>query len=250
MPFLHLLLPAIDGIPVLMYHHVRPGAPDGLSITPENLHAHLDLLKRKGYKPLSLQAFIDTALGARPRRRSDLLLTFDDGYRDNLDHAYPLLQKFGWPATIFVITGTLDGTFPLDEAGPDRKLSLEDYRSLDTATIQLALHGHHHENHKHLAPGEAGRIAERSIRAFKQAGLPFFPVLAYPYGGRPKDPALRKAMQADLAQAGISLAFRIGNKPQRMPVRNKYEIKRIDVLGSDDVARLAIKLRKGKLKPF
>ncbi len=247
---LHRLLPSVDGIPVLMYHRVWPGLRDGLTVTPALLREHFGLLRSKGYQPLHLGQFLETMAGKRQRKRSDLLLTFDDGYRNNLTHLYPLLQEFGWPVTIFVITGTLDGSYPPDDNELDRKLSAEDYRKFDPDLVQLALHGHLHENHKHLSAAEAGAVARKSIAAFRASGLPFFPVLAYPYGGRPKDAAVKRAMKQELAASGVSAAFRIGNKPQRMPCRDLYEIKRIDVRGDDDVACLAIKLLKGKLKPF
>jgi peptidoglycan/xylan/chitin deacetylase (PgdA/CDA1 family) len=247
---LHWLLPTVDGIPVLMYHRVWPGLRDGLTVTPELLRAHFGFLRDKGYRPLNLQDFLDTAAGKRPRQPSDLLLTFDDGYRNNLTHLYPVLREFAWPATIFVITGTLDGSYPAAATELDRKLTVDDYRQFDPHLVQLALHAYQHENHKHLSADEAGAVARKSIAAFRASGLPFFPVLAYPYGGRPKDAGAKRAMKQALAANGITAAFRIGNKPERVPSRDPYEIKRIDVRGEDDVPQLAIKLRKGKLKPF
>lgn len=247
---LHWLLPRIKGIPVLMYHRVWPGLQDGLTVTPEQLREHFAYLWDKGFRPLHLRDFMATAKGMRPALPSDLLLTFDDGYRNNLTHLYPLLQEFRWPATIFVITGTLDGSYPQAADELDRKIAPEEYRALDPALVQLALHGHHHEDFKRLSAPQAAAVMQRSMEAFKGAGLPWHPVLAWPYGARPKDAALLAAMKTALAAAGVEAAFRIGNKPERTPSRDLYEIKRIDVRGEDDVARLAIKLKKGKLKPF
>jgi hypothetical protein len=53
-----------------------------------------------------------------------------------------------------------------------------------------------------------------------------------------------------MSDFGIEAAFRIGNKPQRSPATDLYELKRIDIRGGDSLEEFKIKLRKGKLKPF
>lgn len=248
--FLHRLLPSVDGIPVLMYHRVWPGFQDGLTVTPEQLEAHLYQLYDKGYRALPLPDFLATVRGARPRRASDLLLTFDDGYRNNLTYAYPLLQRFGFCATIFVIAGTLDGSYRETATGPDEKLGLQDYREMDPSVVQLGLHGYHHENFGAIDAAAQARVLEQSMSALEQSGLPWHKVLAYPYGARPKSAQALGTMKKVLQEAGIEAAFRIGNRPERVPSADLYEIRRIDIRGEDDVRRLALKVRKGKLKLF
>lgn len=247
---LHHLLPATDGIPVLMYHRVWPAQQDGLTVTPEQFAAHLQFLKSKGYQPLHMRDFIDTAAGKRQRRSSDLLLTFDDGYRNNLTYAYPVLRETGSCATLFVIAGTLDNSYRETPAPIDEKLNVEEYRQMDPAIVQLALHGYHHENFSGIPPSGYAEVLQRSIAVFGQSALPYFKVLAYPYGARPGNKAALAALKTQLQAAGIEAAFRIGNKPERVPSADLYEIKRIDIRGEDDLRRLEIKLRKGKLKPF
>lgn len=248
--FLHRLMPATDGIPVLMYHRVWPAQQDGLTVTPEQLGSHLEFLKNEGYRPLHLRDFLDTALGKRQRRSSDLLLTFDDGYRNNLTYAYPLLREAGCCATIFVIAGTLDGSYREVPAPIDEKLGIEEYRQMDPDTIQLALHGYLHENFGELPAARYGEVLRQSAEAFERSGLPYYKVLAYPYGARPREKTALRTLKTELQAAGIDAAFRIGNRPERIPSADRYEIRRIDIRGEDDLHRLAIKLRKGKLKPF
>jgi peptidoglycan/xylan/chitin deacetylase (PgdA/CDA1 family) len=100
---------------ILTLHHVRPARPDGfqpnrlLEITPEFLDATLSLIKAEGYDLVSLDEAVMRL--ASPRRgRFFVALTFDDGYRDNLDHAWPVLAKHGAPWTLFVTTGFADRT--------------------------------------------------------------------------------------------------------------------------------------------
>jgi peptidoglycan/xylan/chitin deacetylase (PgdA/CDA1 family) len=98
---------------VLTYHRVAdPEAnpwlhPRLVSATPEVFARHLGLLARQ-YHVVSLQAVLDAAAGDVPLPRRAVLLTFDDAYRDFLDHAWPLLQQHQLPAVLFVPTAYPD----------------------------------------------------------------------------------------------------------------------------------------------
>src|SRR5437868_2498705 len=105
---LHWLLPAIKGIPVLMYHRVWPGLNDGLTITPEGLREQWLYLKEQGYNTVSLLDFLEIIKGNKSYEPGTILITFDDGYHNNLTYVYPLLQELSLQATIFIIGDTLD----------------------------------------------------------------------------------------------------------------------------------------------
>lgn len=207
-------------------------------------------LKENGYRALSMQEFLAIANGSKPRTPKCVLLTFDDGYHNNLTWVYPLLKELDWSATIFLIADTLDGTGEEETDELNRKLTVEELRSMDKKYIQLGLHGYHHENFSQCTAEEIKTITEQSFAAFRKAGLEAEPVLAYPYGARPKDAAVLRQMKNYLKQAGLEAAFRIGNKPERIPSADLLEIKRIDIRGEDTLQDFKIKLRKGKLKPF
>lgn len=99
------------GVAILGYHRVCAGAVDplGLSVAPEHFEAHLDAVARLG-RPMRLAdaaAAIDA--GRVPRRA--IVVTFDDGYADNLHTVLPLLEKYRVPATMFVTSGSRGGEF-------------------------------------------------------------------------------------------------------------------------------------------
>lgn len=113
-----LLAPSCRGAGVILtFHHVRPEPfsifPEnaGLSITPEFLDRAIRLLGALGYDiiPLGEVAARLESLGARPFA----VLTFDDGYIDNLDHALPVLKAHRVPFMLFACPGFAERTAPL-----------------------------------------------------------------------------------------------------------------------------------------
>jgi peptidoglycan/xylan/chitin deacetylase (PgdA/CDA1 family) len=247
----HWLLPDIKGIPVLMYHRVWPGLRDGLTVMPEDLRAHWTWLREAGYECLTMDRFLAAARGESRISGKAFLLTFDDGYRNNLTYVLPLLREFGWEATIFLIAGTLDGSVGLDEgSGPAAMLGVEELRGMIGPNIRFGLHGYHHENFSKTSIEDLEQVLRTSCSTFEGAGIPYQKVLAYPYGARPKDANDFFRLKAWMSDFGIEAAFRIGNKPQRLPAMDLYELKRIDIRGEDSLEDFRIKLRKGKLKPF
>jgi len=246
---LHWLLPTIKGIPVLMYHRVWPGQKDGLTVTPEQLEEQWQFLKTEGYTAISLEDFIATAKGDRKQSGREVLLTFDDGYQNNLTYVYPLLRKMGWKAVFFVIADSLKGNIDADDQ-LNRKLTEEELKTLDPEVVQIAMHGYHHENFKELTIGEMQTVIEKTIDIFQSKEIPLHKSIAYPFGGRPKNSNTFNEFKSWMRLSGISAGFRIGNQVSKVPAEDIYEIKRIDIRGTDSLDNFKIKLRKGKLKPF
>lgn len=92
---------------VLMYHRVADlkGDPQLLSVRPARFAEHLDVLRRIG-TPMALSAFAEAVEnGETPKGK--VIVTFDDGYADNLHNAKPLLVAQDIPATVFVTSGAL-----------------------------------------------------------------------------------------------------------------------------------------------
>ncbi|MEI6239530.1 MAG: polysaccharide deacetylase family protein [Planctomycetia bacterium] len=96
---------------VLMYHRVveTQTDPQVLAVRPSRFAEHLEAIRRVG-RPMSLRRFVEALrTGAAPP--DAIVVTFDDGYADNLLNAKPILEALEVPATVFVTTG------PLDEPG-------------------------------------------------------------------------------------------------------------------------------------
>lgn len=89
-------------VPVLMYHHVT--AAGGLiAVTPQVFEQQIKSLARAGYSALTAAQFAAYLQGGKVPEKS-VLITFDDGYLNNWTHAYPILQRYGMHAVVFLIT--------------------------------------------------------------------------------------------------------------------------------------------------
>jgi peptidoglycan/xylan/chitin deacetylase (PgdA/CDA1 family) len=101
---------------ILCYHRVADEHfdPWGLCTRPDHFAGHLAAIERSGRTPISLDE-LRAALAAGHLPRGAVVVTFDDGYADNLEHAAPALAARQVPATVFVSSGLLDATPWWDE---------------------------------------------------------------------------------------------------------------------------------------
>ena len=96
---------------ILYYHRVNnDGDPFFPATTTEVFERHMRFVSRH-YKVVSLGGLLDHLESGSPE--TVVAITFDDGYEDNLLHAFPILERYGLPATIFLTTGSLDSREPL-----------------------------------------------------------------------------------------------------------------------------------------
>jgi peptidoglycan/xylan/chitin deacetylase (PgdA/CDA1 family) len=95
---------------VLLYHRVADVTPDvwSLAVTPTHFSEHLEVLRRDGYRLVGLEELQRRLDAAEPLDRA-VVVTFDDGYADNLYRARPCLERADVPATVFVTSGYVDG---------------------------------------------------------------------------------------------------------------------------------------------
>ena len=94
---------------VLMYHRVLPDAPHpgvdpGMFVTASTFEHNLRLLRSR-YELVTIDAFGEWMAGQRQFTRPPCAITFDEGWRDNYEVAFPLLQRYGATATVFLVTG-------------------------------------------------------------------------------------------------------------------------------------------------
>lgn len=101
-------------VPILMYHYISTPPEDAdkyridLSVEPDAFRAQMAYLAENGYATISLYDLSLAITNNKPLPEKPVILTFDDGYLDNYEIAFPILQEFGHHATFFIVTEFID----------------------------------------------------------------------------------------------------------------------------------------------
>jgi peptidoglycan/xylan/chitin deacetylase (PgdA/CDA1 family) len=243
------LLPTPKGLPILMYHKLSQGAEDALTISHSHFEAQLAHLKAQGYQSISFAELQAALQNARPLPSKPVLLTFDDGYLNTYELAYPLLKKYGFKATVFLPVGFIGGKNAWDE-GSEPLMSFDQIHALSGTLIEFGLHSYHHENYARYSPAQMETDVSECVKTLQKNGCAFAPVFAYPYGRMPEDVSARKALYDIFRRHGIEFAVRIGSRINPLPPADPYELKRTGIDGTDSPWAFQTKLRKGRVRLF
>lgn len=121
---------------ILMYHYIRNGVDPvkdkigyQLSISPTELEQQLIMLNQLNYHSATMRQVAD---GSAPP--DSIALTFDDGYQDFYTSALPLLKKYSWGATVYIITSKIGGAY----------MTWDEIRELQADGIEIGSHTIHH----------------------------------------------------------------------------------------------------------
>ncbi|MEV6422858.1 polysaccharide deacetylase family protein [Streptomyces sp. NPDC051662] len=128
-----------------MYHSVADPTDDPYRVTvsPDRLERQLRWLRRRGLTGVSMDRLLRARAGGRGAGLVGL--TFDDGYADFLEQAVPLLRRYAFTATVFVLPGRLGGTNEWDSPGPSKPLLTADgIRAAARAGMEIGSHGLRH----------------------------------------------------------------------------------------------------------
>ena len=108
-----------------------------ISVSPEQFEEHLKYFKSQGYTTITLRDLAYHLTIGRPLPPKPLIITFDDGYEDHYRNAFPLLRKYGFVGTFFVITDFID-------EGRPGYMSWEQVEEMARAGMEIGAHGRNH----------------------------------------------------------------------------------------------------------
>lgn len=233
-----------NGLTVLMYHKtIDTGNTDLLTVTRSQLEEHFQFLVREGYNCVSLQEVINHISTGLPLKKKPLILTFDDGYKNNLTVLYPLLQQYKLKAVIFLVPGYIEKA----EANEMEYMTIKEIQSMHPDIIEFGLHTFNHKSYNSLKLDEIEQDIIKTKNWLEKFQINYLPVHAYTYGEFPKN---NKAKLADLFNIfenhGIRAAFNIGNRINSLPLKKKFVIQRIDIRGTESLSQFIPKVTKGK----
>ncbi len=244
-------IPEKNGLPVLMYHKVSEKINDLLTVSTDNLELHLAWLKENEYHSISFRELKSLMADHQPLPAKAFILTFDDAYRSFKEFAVPLLKKYGFKACIFVPVAYMGKTNVWDR-GHDPIMTADELIEIsEGGNVEIGLHSFLHQNYRDLAINDMEEDLKNCFDILQYSHLPFIRVLAYPYGGYPrKDPARKAGMFELFKNLEMDYALRIGNRINPYPIRQAFEMKRIDIRGTDSLLTFRIKMKMGRAKLF
>jgi len=230
-------------IPILMYHSVSDQASARFrpwTVSPQRFDEHMALVKELGYTPISVSTMVAamdgyaTSRGADPLPSMPIVLTFDDGFQDFLTAALPILQRYGFDATLYVVSGCVGGTsrWLAHEGEGDRPiLTWPQLREIAAAGIECGAHSCSHPQLDVIPRARAREEIARS-RQTLQDGLGQ-PVLSFAYPHGYHDVTVRRLAM----EAGYSSACGVKHALSSL-ADDRYSLGRVIVTHDVDAARL------------
>lgn len=225
-------------VPILTYHKIAPITKGtiypGTFVPPSLFEKHLRLLKRRGFSSVTCSNLFDSALD------KPILLTFDDGFQDFADNAWPMLQKYGFGGLVFLVLNHLGGQNDWDIAVGDKPAPLMNLETIRELAKQGAQFGSHTLSHPRLANLSDAEQRTELVAALPQLPTPHpqLPTICYPYG------SYNETTLSLCREAGYNYGFSTDkglNDANTDPMR----LKRIAIRHDTSVPALIYKLWRG-----
>jgi len=216
-------------VPVLVYHHIANHA-GAWYVSPRRFEQELAWLSGHDFHTVSLDAYITAMETGDALPPNSIVLTFDDGYADAYTDAFPLLRKYSFTGTFFVITGVV---------GWPSFLTWDQIIEMQNAGMEIGAHTVHHPFLTKLSLQQAQYEIEQS-RLDLVEHLPTPPtVFAYPYNDH----------NAEIVSMVQTAGFRgavVVAKHRGDAIRSAFEIPRITI-GSGERLKIFVLVVSGQL---
>lgn len=225
-----LTLSGYQSVPVLSYHNFSETKGDKMTVTTSAFEAQMRFLKDNGYRVITMDQLFDFLDFKVQLPKKAVVITIDDGWRSMYDLAFPILKKYGYPATLFIYTDLITGA--------KKTLNWELIAEMSGNGIDIQCHTKTHRNLALLNEKESfkdyydtvDRELTESSRVIKEKLNKEVKYLAYPYG------ATNHLVISLLKKYGFRGAFTIkrGGNPF---FSNNYTLNRSMVYGEFDLAQ-------------
>jgi len=213
-------------IPVLFYHKIGYPPPEAklvnLYVTPENFYKQLKYLKLRGFRTINCETYFKIRRNLMNPPYKPILITFDDGFKNNYTYAFPILKKFGFIATIFIVVGDIGKKVRWEESEedlPEEILSWEEIKEMHRYGIDFQSHGFTHRHLDALPVEEVEEEIKNSKRILEENLEKKIEFFAYPYG------SYNEKVKEILKKHG----FKAGFTTRKGKERDLYEIRRVGI---------------------
>lgn len=233
-----------NGIPILMYHKVSPHPKSGglgLRVTPPDFEWEMQYLKKNGYHTVNLGNVVDHYQKGMKLPAKPIVITFDDGYQDNYLYALPILKKYGFTATVFIVTNTIGGFNKYDHIKhiepKNKMMNWTQIRNMNREGITIGAHTADHVFLTRIPLSEAKRQIAESKKTLENGLGKKVEYFCYPHGD------VNTAVANLVKQSGYKAAT--ATSPGLVTSRmNPYMLNRIRITGHFNHHRFIIELTK------
>jgi peptidoglycan/xylan/chitin deacetylase (PgdA/CDA1 family) len=189
-------------VPILMYHQVTPSPTASFhryTVTPKRFAAQMRLLAGARYTPVTIAQLVDCWRERKALPPRSVVITFDDGFRDCVEYAVPVLQRYGFRAVFYLVAGHMGKTSRWMRAAGGAEFPLMDWsaaRRLQDIGMQCGAHSLSHPALADCSPAEARKELVESRRRLEDGLGRAVAHFAYPYG------SMNPQVRALAAEAG------------------------------------------------
>ncbi len=176
-------------LPILYYHKIHERRPGALGLNsylpPARFEQQIRYLSRRGYKSIALDEAIKRIKDGQSIAPKTVAITFDDGYPDNYEYAFPILKKYNFTATIFIVTDFVgkNTKWPHSkETLPERLLSWDNIREMALNGISFGSHTCNHWSLNKLSADKISYELVESKKRFENELQQEVTSFCYPYG--------------------------------------------------------------------
>ena len=227
-------------LPILMYHNVDDTGPEALApyrVSPSRFQQQIEFLKERGYYSITLDEWAMAVRSRQALSGRPIVITFDDGYLNFFDNAWPTLKRNGFTATMFVVTEKVGGVADWEAfEGPKLPLmSWEQLRLLRESGVSIGCHTATHRDLTGLSEDEIVAEATSARFALKQQLDVDVHAIAPPWGRT--DSRVRQALE----RAGYSIAVRTWGGMSTFE-DDPLDLPRIEIFPDDDLDAFAKKI--------
>ncbi len=215
-------------VPILTYHSVEPSSNNDLTVEVSKFERQLKMLKKLGYKTLSLDQFLCWKNGECDKPNHSVLITFDDGYLNNYEYAFKLLKEYDFNAVVFYLGINYDKENTNYMNIKDILKIKKEYPNIEFASHTFNLHNREMKNYE-VVKSDSDKM--KSIIDTKH--------LAYPYGEY--DSEYIRALK----DSGYEMAFTFGPGKEHRKARltdDNYKIPRLNISNNMPMWKFVLRL--------
>jgi len=216
-------------LPILCYHRIAENGAEALApyrVPPEAFERQVRWLRRNGYYSVSIAEWAQAMQQNVPLPGRPVLFTFDDGYRDFEEHAWPILDRHGFSALVFIVTAKVGGSadWDADFGEPAQLMGWEEVVQLASEGVDFGSHTVNHRKLTSLASDEVIKEFTSSRAGLEERLKRPISATSYPWG----------AHNPDVRRSAVDCGFKVAmtTRPGRAQLTDDpLALPRIEIYG-------------------